>query len=117
MNLDPLQNYVKYHYKGEFPIKLEIKLEKIADKWNKDGDQRRYFRCYIDGTEVTMAVAEVLNRTISKAKDTNGCMIVHGCGMDMAHWIQNEIWSRFSYAGYKEMFDANEYKYLGYSRG
>lgn len=46
-----------------------------------------------------------------------GSLIVHGCGMDMGFWLQNRVYQRACAKGYPNLFDPDNYKYLGKRRG
>lgn len=97
----------------ETPVKLEIGLDAIKDRSNPEGNQKRYFHVFIDGTDVTKMVADFAGLHFSNAKDTNGSLIVHGCGMDMGLALQQRVYKRASAFGYPEMFSSDDYRYLG----
>lgn len=107
-----LLRYVKENNLGK-GIKLSIGLDKLANVNHPQGKQSRYLRCFINGAEVTGMVASLCNFPISKARDTYGCLIVHGCGMDMGWFVQSEVYSRAFQNGEKEMFDMGYYHFLG----
>lgn len=94
-------------------IRLSIGLDKIANKLSPNGNQSRYLRCFLDGHEVTGMVASLCGFTTSNAKDTRGCIIVHGCGMDMGFYVQSKVYSCAFENGEKEMFDKSNYNYIG----
>lgn len=90
------------------PIKLEIGLAKIDYR----NCQTRYFRVYINGHDVTQMIANAVNLKLSKAKRTNNCLIVHGCGMDMGLALQDRVY-RAAYQYNSNLFDKDDYIYLG----
>lgn len=93
------------------PIKLEIELVKVVYDKQGRGNDSRYMRVYIQGHNVTQMVAEATGLKISKAKNYNlqGCLIIHGSGMDMGFALQDRMHSRASSAGYPNMFDYGNY--------
>lgn len=95
------------------PIKLEIGLVKVVPDRDRCGNDARYFEVKIHGSTVTQMVAEATNLKISKARDTYNCLIVHGSGMDMGFALQDRLYHKASQAGYPNMFDKDEYIYLG----
>lgn len=106
---------IDYVLKSNFtmPIQLEIGLDKLANQYSPTGNQSRYMRVKIQGKDVTEMVADMINLKISHAKDTDGCLIIHGCGMDMAYNIQYNVYKQAYILGFPEMFDECNYKYLG----
>ena len=86
------------------PIKLEIKLKKVASQ-----GMSRYMQVFIDGHDVTQMVANAVNMKMSNARDTYGCLIIRGVGMDMAFALQNRVYKYASMAGYPDMFDKAYY--------
>ena len=99
------------------PIKLELELVKVVYDRMGRGHDSRYFKVYIGGRNVTQMVAEATNLKISKAKTTNGCVLVHGSGMDMGFALQDRVQRAAYQAGYPNMFDRDSYIYLGRKRG
>lgn len=93
------------------PIKLQIGLVKLINT----GTQKRYFRVYIDGHDVTQMVANAVGLKLSKAKDTYNCLIIKGCGMDMGFALQCRV-SKHSYQYNPNLFDKDDYIYLGKCR-
>lgn len=94
------------------PVRCSIGLHKVSG----DG-MTRYFRVYIEGHDVTTMAAKAIGLTVSKAKDSYGCVIIHGCGSDMALEIQHRLY-RAAFEKYGDMFDINSYDYIGrYNRG
>ena len=102
-----LLDFVKKNDLGK-DIRLSIGLDKLANR-----KQTRYFRCFLNEQEVTGMVASLCGFTTSNAKDTRGCIIVHGCGMDMGFYVQSKVYSCAFENGEKEMFDKSNYNYIG----
>ncbi|MGN0414433.1 MAG: hypothetical protein ACI4FX_02950 [Agathobacter sp.] len=94
-------------------IQLEIGLDKIANRNHPDGNQSRYFHVFVDGKDVTKEIAEFAGLRMS----VSGSLIVHGCGMDMAFWLQHRVYQRACMKGHPDLFDPDLYKYLGRRRG
>lgn len=67
------------------------------------------FEVFLNEHEVTRMVADALDSKVSTAKDTYGCIIRHGCGMDIA---LGTIWS-LQKTVKEPNFYSTEYKYLG----
>lgn len=107
-----LLNFVKENNLGK-NIRLSIGLDKIANKTSATGNQSRYFRCFINGQEVTGMVASLCGFKLSKARDTKGCIIVHGSGMDIGYYVQYKVYSYAFRNGEKDMFDESDYNYIG----
>ena len=107
-----LLDYVKRNNLGK-NVQLSIGLDKIANKLSPNGNQSRYLRCFLDGHEVTGMVASLCGFKTSNAKDTKGCIIVHGCGMDMGFYVQDRVYSYAFRNGGKEMFSSSNYNYIG----
>lgn len=107
----PLINYIKDN-KIKTPVKLEIKLEKFVPDRNRNGRDSRYLRVFINGRDVSQMVANMTNHKISRARDTYGTVIMHGCGMDIGWLLQSEVYEKACDTGYKKMFDAGDYKLL-----
>lgn len=95
------------------PVRLELELWRLVPDKTGNGNDARYFKAYINGSDVTKEVAEAINFKLSKSRNTMGCLIVHGSGTDMCFVIQSRMYSRAYVKGYPGMFDMNEYKYLG----
>lgn len=89
------------------PFKFGVRLCKVA----KDGTVR-YLRLYIGTLEVTGMVANILGKKVSRAKDTYGCLIVHGCGMDMAFAVVDSLWQRALTMGAHVYFDHTDYIFI-----
>lgn len=90
-------------------IKLEIGLDKVVFRH----PQTRYFSVFVNGKNITEMVANALGRKTSYSKDTNGSMIVHGCGMDMGFAVQNAVYKHCCSEGYPDLIDRDDYTYLG----
>ena len=103
--------------KIEQPIKLELALDKIVYDSKGCGNDARYFQVYIGGCNVTQMVAEATKLKLSKARDSYGCLIAHGSGMDMGLFVQDRMYRAAYQAGYPNMFDKDDYIYLGKKRG
>ena len=71
--------------------------------------QMRVYVC--EGVEVTNFVARILGYKISNAKDTYGCMIVHGCGMDMCFHVVNRLASIVN-SIYQNLINGDYYNYV-----
>ena len=95
------------------PIKLEIVLVKTVLDKAGNGNDARYFKVCIGGMNVTQMIAEATNLKLSKARNSYGCVIVHGSGMDMGFALQERMYRYACQAGYPKMFDMNDYIYLG----
>ena len=95
------------------PIKLEIGLDKIVWDRRRNGNDARYLTVRINGQLVTRAVAEVTGLKMSKAQDTYGSLIIHGSGSDMGWVLQTMVYSAAYREGFPDMFDRDEYKWLG----
>lgn len=91
----------------EKPIKLELGLVKVSSD-----RMTRYLRVKIKGYDVTQMIANATEKRISKAKTTNGCLIVKGCGMDMGFALQDNVYHRAKRLGY-DIFHPSDYVYLG----
>ena len=99
-----LENWI-INMKIPKPVIFEVGLDKV----NYRGTNTRYLRYFIQGQDVTSMVANAIGGKLSNAKDTYGCLIRHGCGMDIALSV---IWDLNSKAETKGIFSEN-YKYLG----
>lgn len=75
--------------------------------------QVRYFRVFVDGEDVSRMVGDFIGKRVSSARGTCDCVIVRGCGMNMGFWIQDALHSAAYAEGFPDMFDADEYDYLG----
>ena len=95
----------------ETPVKLEIELIKLANRYSGTGNQSRYFRVSIGGKDLTQTIANIAGLKLSKARDTNGCLIIHGSGMDMGFALQDKIRRRACQEGYPDLF-ADDYIYV-----
>lgn len=91
----------------ETPVMLEMKVEKITN----DGTTR-YIRVKIQGVDVGGLVAIATDKRVSRARKTRGCVIVHGCGMDMLLELQMRVHNKASMLGYPNMFHKDRYKQL-----
>ncbi len=116
-----LIDWVKKNVGEDKETKLMLRLEKIVPDRFYNGNDARYFTVFIkdknnETIEITQMVADTLALKVSKAKDAYGSLIVHGCGMDMGFYIQNEIFRVAFREGYKEMFSEDDYIYLGYAK-
>lgn len=107
-----LLTWVKDHNLEE-GIQLSIGLDKLANKNHPMGKQSRYFRCFINGADVTGMVASLCDLPVSRARGSYGCLIVHGCGMDMGFYLQDKVYSRAYQNGEPKMFDNANYHFLG----
>ena len=94
------------------PVRCSIGLHKIA----KSGTVR-YLRVFINGKDITEAVADATGYAISRARDTNGCIIVHGCGtdagVDVVYLLNRSVHGTpFEIKGCP-LFERSDYTYLG----
>jgi hypothetical protein len=105
-----LLNYVKNMHLKE-PVQLELSIEKFANQ-----NMTRYMRAYINNRDVTGMVADLGDFKKSKARDTMGCMIVHGIGMDMYFKVQNDIAYEAEKYGFKNMFHDQHYRLHEYCK-
>lgn len=94
------------------PIQLEIGLDKVVYS-PYDGKDTRYLRVFINGKDVTTMVANATHHKISYARDTYGCLIIHGSNMDMGFALQDRMYRAAYIAGHKNMFDRDLYTYIG----
>ena len=99
-----LENWI-LNMKIPTPVVFEVGLDKV----NLSGTNTRYLRYFIQGQDVTGLVANALGSKLSTARDTYGCLIRHGCGMDIALGV---IWDLNDKVETKGLFSEN-YKYLG----
>ena len=77
------------------PIKLDLQLVKVVTSGREStSNQSRYFHCYIGGRDVDRFVSDLTGLKQSKADDTKGAVIIHGCGTDMAFALQQKCKSR-----------------------
>ena len=97
----------------ELPIRLKIGMDKYVPDSTRQGNEKRYLRCFVGKEDVGYLISIITNKKLSEAVNTKGCVIVHGCGMDMAFALQASAYSRAAIAGYSNLFDMNEYTYLG----
>lgn len=103
-----LENFIRN--KGiKTPVVFEIGLDRLSNRNDPRGNQLRYFRFFINGMDVTGMVANALGTKVSKAKDTYGCIIRKGCGMDIA---LGTIWALRKTTTDQNLY-AEDYKYLG----
>lgn len=94
------------------PVRLEIGLDKVIyDRYC--GNDSRYFRIMINGKDVTGLVAEATGLKMSWARDSYGCLIIHGSNMDMGFAMQDKMYRAAYIAGYPDMFDSGFYTYIG----
>lgn len=97
----------------EQPVQLEIGLDKVVYDRARNGKDARYFTVRIDGKNVTQMIAEAVGLKVSRARETYGSLIIHGTGMDMGFALQYRMYSAACQAGYPDMFDRDDYRYLG----
>lgn len=86
------------------PVTLEIKMVKVRYDRNRQGRDTRYMKVYARGSDITQMCADILGRKLSEARDTYGCIIVHGSGMDMCYDLANRIYNKACEQGYPNMF-------------
>jgi len=91
---------------NDSPYRLSIKLCKVGN-----GGMTRYMRVYREDGEITQMIANITGWKVSKAKDTYGCVIVHGCGMDMAFHLVNTVGRVVNYR-YPDAIDTQYYKLI-----
>lgn len=95
------------------PVTVNIGLHKVVDRLDPQGNHKRYLKVYSGDFDITKFIADATGLTMSNAKDTNGCIIIHGSGMDMGLAL---IMSVNRHLGCKALNE--EYNYLGkWSRG
>lgn len=94
------------------PVKFDIGLDKLTHRNDPDGNQRRYFRVFLNGQDVGHLVAQSCGLSLSMANDAYNCIIVHGCGMDMAFWGVYQIYCTAENRGYHNMI-SQYYNFLG----
>ena len=90
------------------PIRLNIGLRKVS----RDG-MSRYMRVYLGNRDITKLVIGALDGKMSKAKDSYGCIIIKGTGMDMGYYLLERIDNALSYCGFNNLINRKEYNYLG----
>ncbi len=108
-----IYEYVNKWHASTEPIKLEIGLDKFVPDSKKNGNDARYFSVFIGGKDVTALVAYATGLKTSTGYNTYGSIIIHGSGMDMGFALQSRMYSAACRDGYPDMFDKDEYKYLG----
>lgn len=96
------------------PVQLGIRLDKLVQDRNRQGNQVRYFRFFLNGKDVTEMITDALGNAanISKGMKTRGDLIVHGSGMDMFMVAQSKVYSKFYQNGYKDLFDNQFYHFI-----
>ena len=104
-----LIDWMKENNLEDKEVSLKLFLEKITKDKHGNGNDSRYFRCFINGHDVSQMIAVFINRKFSRAKNTYGCVIVHGVGMDMAFSLQNTVYNAACQNGYPKMFDQQSY--------
>lgn len=100
--MNALDSYVKNHQMNE--VKFRVGIDKISS----DG-MTRYMHFFIGESDVTGMLANVAGYKVSRAQNTYGSMIVHGCGMDMAFSV---IMSLKHVSAIPDVYKEN-YDYLG----
>ena len=109
-NKKAIFEYIKRNHIKQ-PVQLGIKLEKVIKDPYQQGRDRRYFRIYIEGHDVTQMVSNALDYgKTSNARGLKGTMIVAGSGMDMGLMVQNDLSNRAKTEGYGNMFDPQKYR-------
>ena len=112
-NTENMEQFIRDHECLHMPIMLDIGLHKLADRNHPKGNQKRYLKCYVGDFDITKFVAETTNLPFSEAKDSPGCVIIHGCGMDMGLALINRINAHLGCKAFSE-----DYNYLGkWSKG
>ena len=106
---EKLISWMKSNNMIDKETKLDLRLEKIVKDRYGNGNDSRYFRCFINGNDVSQMLADFVHLKHSTAKATNGCVIVHGCGMDMAFWLQYRVYNKAVSLNYLKMFDSDKY--------
>ena len=105
--IEALARYITMHRTDANPYRLYICIHKVGNQGTS-----RYMRVYVcEGVEVTNFVATILGYKISNAKDTYGCMIVHGCGMDMCFHVVNTLASIVNPI-YQNLINGDYYNYV-----
>lgn len=107
-----LIDWMKEHDLLDKETRLTLSLERIVKDRYGNGNDARYFRCFLNGNDISQMVADFVHMKHSTAKTTNGCVIVHGCGMDMAFYLQNEAYRAGERNGYPKMFNSQFYNLL-----
>lgn len=114
-NTENIISFIKSHNLSS-PIKLQIGLHKLANRLASDGNQKRYFKVYAKcdnyAYDITKFVSESTGLSYSLAKDTYGCVIISGCGMDMAFQLISLL-NQSVYEYGVDLFDTDTYEYLG----
>ena len=111
--MDPFISWMLNKKLEHSKTRLALSIDRLVDDYKGDGNQKRYFRAFVDGEDVSAMLGNFIGRPVSKAKDTKNCILVKGCGMDMRFWLQLKTFRTASEAGYPYIFDEAEYEYLG----
>ncbi len=101
--------------KVEPASRLSVGLHKIANKNDNLGRTKRYLKFYTCTQEdITNLVACLVDLPMSKAKDTNGCLIVTGQGFDVGHDVIYNLARKMEEYGYSNIItEPDRYNYLG----
>ena len=90
------------------PVRLEIKLLKLTNRLDPNGNQRRYFNVKLNDIEISQTIADLTGLHLSNAKDlSEPAVIIRGCGMDMALALQLDVKSKMNQEGYKDYIDSD----------
>lgn len=106
-DIRPMKKFIEEH-NLQTPVPINIGLNKLLDRNNLDGDQKRYMSVIIDGTDVTREIAHLLDKKLS----VDGSIIVHGCGMDMSFYLADQIRRTAKLCGEPDMF-SEHHSFLG----
>ena len=97
------------------PCRLQIGLHGIRDFNHRDGAQKRYYKVYLGGEDVTTLLAGLANemdRICYAADNRYKTFRAVGCGMDMAFYTVYTLSKANTIAG-EQLIDGQRYTYLG----
>ncbi len=92
------------------PIELSVGLDKFTFD-NRTRSEKKFVRIFVDKYDVTPMIAKQLKVVPSKAKDTDGCIILND-KITNGDELINRICSQAYNDGYGSMF-YNTYRFLG----
>lgn len=108
MSAYPLVNYLSL-LELETPVKIGIDLHSFRRDPKGNGKDKRFFRIYAEGRDITNFIADLLEQKLSTARNTYGCLIVTGSDGDVMESLVKRICSRMAEEGYPDIFYQEDY--------
>lgn len=86
------------------PVKPYLMIETLRGRNDPNGNQRRYFKIYIEKDKTLIDITKMCADAGGFHYSTNGCAIVHGCGMDMGFYLVDRVRYSLCSAGFENIF-------------